>query len=172
MKKSYYLLSAALFLTFAIAAAGCAHYRPGTGNTPEFHSIAFAPVINESYAPQAQTIVSDALFQAFARGGNVAVESNQATADVVLHVVIKDFQKMIGATKADDTGRARSLVMMLKSQVTLTEGATGKAIYTGEFTVQQEVYADSGAIRAENEAMPQLATLLADKVYRAVTSKW
>jgi hypothetical protein len=171
MRHTPSALSFTLILALALTFAGCAHYRLGPGNTPAYHTIYFAPVVNHSFAPQINTYVSDALFRAFAQGGGMAVAGQNDGAEVVLHVTVTDFKKMIGATQSTDTGEARSLVMALKATATLSDPA-GKQIYTGNFEVQQEYYADSGLVRAEQEALPQLADLLGQKIYRAVVSKW
>lgn len=168
MKKLLPLL--ALVLTAAML-AGCAHYRVGDGNKPAFHTIAFAPVTNHSYAPQIQPLVSDALFQSFARGGGMAIESQEKGAEAVLHVDIIDFRKMIGATKTSDTGAARSLVLVLKANVALAD-AKGQVLYRQDFEVTQESYADTGMVRAEEQALPELAMALGQKIYRAVKSTW
>ena len=162
---SLLFVSALAFLT------GCAGYHLGTGNKPLYHTISFAPIVNHSFAPQMNTLVSDALFQAFAHGGGMAVESQGGDAEVVLHVTLTNFQKLIGATTISDTGEARSLVMILTAEAALSDPA-GKPIYKGNFEVRQEYYADSGLVRAEEEALPQLAQLMAEKIHRAVVSKW
>ena len=168
LRKLFPILALAILATMM---AGCFHYRLGDGNKPKYHTIAFAPVINNSFAPQMQALVSDALFRSFARGGGMAVESQGSNAEVMLHVTIGEFHKMMGATNTSDTGRARSLVMVIKANAVLTD-ASGQTVYNQDFTVTQEFYADSGMERAENEAMPQLADLLSQKIYRAVVSNW
>lgn len=166
------LLGSVLAIVLAFTFGGCAHYQLGDGNTPAFHTIAFAPVVNNSYAPQAQALVSDALFRAFSQGGKVTVESNEHGAEVVLNVTLTEFKKLIGATKTNDTGSARSIVMILRAHATLIDEETGKPLYAGDFEISQDALADSGAVRAESEAMPKLAAALGEKIYRAVISKW
>lgn len=169
MKLSrYWLLSLVCLSTLF---SGCAHYHWGTGNKSPYHTIAFAPVVNHCYAPQMQSLVSDALFQSFAHGGGMAVESQQGNAEVVLHVTLTDFKKLMGATSKLDTGTARSLVMVLCARAELVD-PSGKPVSAGDFEVRQEFYADSGMERAEAEALPQLAQLMAEKIHRAVVSNW
>ncbi len=163
------MLFGALFC--AVAFAGCAHYQLGTSEEkPLYHSISFAPVKNNSFAPQIDTLLSDALFRSFARGGGMAVEA-QGGGEVVLQVVINDFQKLIGAYSSEDTGRARSLVMIMNATVRLST-PEGVVIYSEEFEARHETYADSGLALAENQAMPQLAEDLAQKIYRTVVAVW
>ena len=171
MRHTPHALTLTLIFALALTFAGCAHYHFGTGNKPAYHTIYFAPVVNRSFAPQIHTYISVALFRAFAQGGGMAVAGQNDGAEVVLHVTINDFKKMIGATQTSDTGEARSLVMILKATATLAD-PEGKQIYTGDFEVRQEYYADSGMVRAETEALPQLADMLGQKIYRAVVSKW
>lgn len=159
-------------LSLVILMSGCAHYHLGTGNQPlPYHSISFAPVVNNSYAPQIHTLVSDALFRAFATGGGMVVEGQNDGADVTLRVTVDDFQKGIGATSSSDTGRARSLYMSLKATATLTD-ASGKVLNSQQFEVSQEIYADSGLARAEQAGLPEIAEKLASQIYSAVVSKW
>lgn len=160
-----------LFLIAALLLSGCAHYQLGTGNNPGYRTIALAPIDNRSFAPQIHAVLTDAVFQQFARGGGVKVEQESEKPEVILHITVTDFNKYIGATAATDTGRARSLAMTLKATARLTD-ASGKELYAQEFSVSQEFYADSGMSRAESQGLPQLADLLAQKIYRAVVSKW
>lgn len=168
MRKNLFIL----LIVTVLMLSGCAHYRLGTGNEKlPYHSIAFAPVINNSFVPQFHTLVSDALFRSFATGGGMAVESQASGADVVLQVTIDDFQKLIGATSSSDTGRARSLYMVIKATATLTD-KEGKILHSQQFEVNEEIYADSGMARAEQAGLPQVADKLGEKIYRAVISKW
>lgn len=170
MKKNIVLGVATFALLILLAMSGCAHYQKGTGNKPAFHSISFAPVVNNSFAPQVHTLVSDAIFRSFARGGGIAIE-NEEGADVTLHVTIDEFRKMIGATSSTDTGRARSLVISMQATVTLVD-ESGKVLYSQPIQVTQDFYADSGLARAESEAIPQLCDMLGEKIYRTVVSAW
>lgn len=167
MKKS-------LTLVFSLAMlllTGCAHYQLGSGNNPGYRTIAFAPIDNRSFAPQIHAVLTDALFRQFAQGGGMVVEEQKDNPEVILQVIVTDFQKYIGATKSTDTGSARSLAMTLKATATLSD-ASGKQLYSQEFSASQEFYADTGMSRAESEGLPQLADALAQKIYRAVVSKW
>ncbi len=169
MKKQHTLVLSLLSLSLIFT--GCAHYQAGTGNKTPYSSIAFAPIQNKSFAPQMHTLLTDSLFRNFAQGGGMAVEKESDQPDVVLHVTITDFNKYMGATSATDSGRARSLGMTLKANATLTDTA-GKVLYSQDFDVYKEFYADSGMSRAESQGLPQLADDMAQKIYRAVVSKW
>lgn len=169
MKKNLTLIIAAVGLAFAFT--GCAHYRLGMGNQTSYRSIAFAPIQNKSFAPQIHTLLSDSLYRNFAQGGGMAVEKESDQPDVILHVTVIDFQKYIGATVSTDTGRARSLGMSLKALATLSD-TSGKTLYSQEFSVYNEFYADGGLSRAESEGLPHLADAMGEKIYRAVVSKW
>ena len=158
-----------LLALFALTLSGC--YHLGNGNKTSFSSISLAPIENRSFAPQVHALLSDALFRAFARSGGVAVEPQDSKADVVLKVTVNDFQKFIGATSSVDTGRARSLVMTLRATAVLTD-TEGNILHSQDFEVTKEFYADSGAARAEQQGMPQLANDLAVKIQRAVMSSF
>lgn len=160
-----------LFFVAALLLSGCAHYQLGTGNNPGYRTIALAPIDNRSFAPQIHAVLTDAVFQQFARGGGVKVEKESDQPEVVLHITVTDFNKYMGASSSTDSGRARSLAMTLKATARLTD-TTGKELYVQEFSASQEFYADSGLSRAESQGLPQLADLLAQKIYRAVVSKW
>ena len=167
------LNSLKIFFVLALAAllsSGCAHYQKGDGNVVAFHSIAIAPVVNKSFAPQARTYVSESLVSTFALGGKLAVLPEDQ-AETVLHVTLVSYDKNIGAKQSDDTGTARSLELVLGANIVLTD-ATGNTLMAKSFEIHNEVYADSGATRAENQAIPAMAHALAQQIYLAVIGKW
>jgi outer membrane lipopolysaccharide assembly protein LptE/RlpB len=154
----------------ALLLTGCAHYQLGDASKLPYTSLSIAPIVNQSYAPQVQTYLSEALFTELVNHGRVALLPN-GKAETSLKVVLTDYRKRIGATSREDTGRARSLDLTLEAYATLVD-KEGNVLYAQTFSATDSYYADNGSVAAESQAMPLLAHRLAEKIAKAVLGVW
>ncbi len=163
------------FLTLAILAtffvSGCASYKLGsnTENAP-FSSISIAPVLNDSLAPQAAPIVTNALQQSLQTSGLSVV--GEGSAEAVLEVRLVHYRRVATASRPEDTGRPGGFRVILEAQATLT-GSNGTVYFKNRsFTGEVQVYALDDLASQEYAAMPQLSRSLADRIRDAVTGAW
>lgn len=166
--KSLNLITALLLTT--LATVGCAHYQAGDGNKLTFSTVAIAPVVNESFAPQARTYLNESLMSEFGLGGELTILPEDQ-AETILHVRLKNYSKNIAARSSTDSGVARSLELVLSAEVVLND-SLGNVIFARTFEIHNEVYADSGASRAESTAIPAMTKRLAEEIHIALTSNW
>lgn len=160
-----------LFLS-VLFATGCAHYRLGTGSTPNFRTLHVAPVVNKTMLPQAQAIVSTRLRETFARDGRVALAGSENGAEAVLTVTIVDYHRDVAAVREGDTGLARKFNLTLAVLCTLTD-KTGKVIFENRpISAVREAFTDGGQLQSEYQALPLLAEALAAKVAHATLDVW
>ena len=77
------MLAVLVFFTIAFI-SGCNSYQLGNPVELPFESIYIKPVSNDSFAPQAQTLLSTQIRDAFIRDGRTKLVINREAADAVL----------------------------------------------------------------------------------------
>lgn len=158
-------------LLASFVTAGCASYSLGpSSESVELKSISIAPVLNDSLAPQAAPMVTNALHQSL-QTSSLSV-AGEGSADAVLEVRLVHYRRLTTATRPEDTGRAGGFRVILEARATLT-GSNGTVYFKNRpFTGEVQVYALDDLANQEYAAMPQLARNLADRIRDAVTGAW
>jgi hypothetical protein len=159
---------------FAVAGvlAGCAGYQLGDGAKLPFRTVAVAPPLNASLAPQVAVLVGAGVTREIDRSGQASI-APAASADVVLSVVVTGLQREISADRADDTGLARKWRVVLSAECTLLDRRSNRPLFEKRVVrAFDEVYADSGLPAAEYQNMPVLAGRLAEAIAREVLAVW
>lgn len=168
-------LGVGLLLTLAgLSLTGCAHYQLGTGSpTLGFRTIYVGPVENQSTLPQAVAPLSRELRAAFVRDGRVALATSAETADVVLHLSLREYSRSFTAVLPADTALARKFDLHLNATCSLTDQRTGTVLFADRpIAVTRQIFVDGGQNAAEGQAVPHLASELADRVLHAVLDVW
>ncbi len=156
-----------------LLAAGCSHYRLGTGTAVSFRTLHLEPVANRTLVPQAQAIVSTRLREAFARDGRTTLANSVGDAEATLTVTITDYRREIAAGREGDTGLARKFNVTLGVVCTLRDHRSGKLIFENRpISAVREVFTDSGQLQSEYQTIPLLAEALAAKVLHAALDVW
>jgi len=170
----------ALFVTLGMLSA-CKHYRLGSPATIPFKSIYIAPVSNQSYAPQAQTIVSAMLRENFIRDARVKVVANKENADAILFVDLTDYERDSTARSQQDTAVADSFDLRLKANFSLLNQQTDTYFFTNHSAqattnaYTSNPYDNNPTIEfqlSERQAMEQLARDLARKISNEILNPW
>jgi hypothetical protein len=172
----YFLPLAVFFSLFA----GCAHYQLGTEGKLSFHSLYLAPVENKSKLPQAVAIVSTQLREAFIHDGRVTLVDSAAEADATLEVSISNYGREATTARPDDTGLARKFNLSLSAVCTLRDNRSSTPLFDKRpIAVEQQIFAtatpqqaDSNQLQAEYQALPLLASSLAQKVAHTALDVW
>lgn len=160
-------------LAATIVAAGCSHYRLGTGSEPAFRSLHVEAVGNRTLLPQAQPLVSTRLRTAFARDGRVTLANAPEGADATLTIVLTEYRRDIAAVREGDTGLARKFNVTLGATCTLRDNRTGRPIFEQRVvSAVREVFTDSGQLQSEYQTLPLLADALAARVVHAALDTW
>lgn len=159
-------------LAAAFLVAGCGHYQLGRHADPPFSSLYIKPVANDSFAPQAQALLTTQIREAILRDGLLELRDAD-NADATLEVVLKDFDKNIAATSTDDTGIADKLRLGLSASCTLIDNRDGTVFMKGR-TVRAtaDSFPEESSARAEYQAMPVLTERLARRVANEVLQVW
>jgi len=183
--KTMPLTLKALVTLFALCLfGGCSAYKLGSPAEPPFRALYIRPADNDSFAPQAQAIVSAQLREAFIRDGRIKLAASEAAADAVLTVNLTVYNKQIGARNSDDTLLASSFDLSLGSTISLYDQNKGEYLFKNRMiqdnttTYVENPYADPGAlntqthIQSEYQATALLARGLARKIADEVLSPW
>jgi hypothetical protein len=163
--------------------SGCASYKLGSHAELPFKSIYVRPATNESFAPQAQALVSAQIRQAFIRDGRVKIVSDESTADAILEVAITDYETRSRARQRNDTVTASTYRLELTAKISLFNANAGDFYFQDREIVENSgIYADNpyatttretqSYIRAEYNAMTRLARGVARQVADEVLSPW
>ena len=164
--------------------SGCASYHLGAPAELPFEAIYIRPASNDSFAPQAQAIVSSQLRQQFIRDGRVHLVDNETAADAVLDVNLAEYDRRGGARRSSDTVVASDFDISLSADVSLYISGTGDYLFESRKiagrtkTYIENPYAADSALRtqayqqSEYQAMPVLARDLARNIADEVLSVW
>lgn len=160
--------------------SGCAHYQLGTEGKLAFHTLYIAPVENRAKLPQAVAIVSTQLREAFLKDGRVTLVNSPADADATLTVSLSHYGRDVTTSRPDDTGLARKFNLNLNAVCTLRDNRGGTLLFDKRpINAEQQIFAtatpqqaDSEQLQAEYQALPQLASTLAQKVAHTTLDVW
>ena len=176
------LVTAALTLL-----SGCASYKLGSSGEIPFETLYIQPATNDSFAPQAQPIVSSQLRSAFIRDGRVKLVTKAEDADAVLSVNLTDYDRRSASRSTRDSERAQDFDIRLESEVALFNQRSGDYYYKGrKFSERTNSYVRNPYVeegsesiqnldayhQGEREAMPRLARGLARQIADDVLSTW
>jgi len=170
LRKSFPAL-AAIFLT-AILFSGCSHYQLGRDAKPPFRSIYIKPAVNESFAPQAQALLTMQIRDALIRDGLLQIH-DESEADAILEVTLKTFDRRVAATRTDDTGLAEKLRLELAAHCTLADNRTGKIYFKNRpVSATSDAFPQDSSAGAEFQSMPVLTDRLARRIAYEVLQVW
>ncbi|MGJ8639941.1 MAG: LPS assembly lipoprotein LptE [Opitutaceae bacterium] len=182
MKARCTLLAILGFIAITLL-SGCASYKLGSQGTLPFKSIYISPAVNESFAPQAQTIISAQIRETFIRDGRVKVLSNENDADTVLTVTLTDYDRKSNARFRSDTEFARTFLLTLNARVSLYNAQEGNFLFQDRELVEStNVYSDNpyatstteqqSYTQAEYNAMSRIARDISRQIADEVLSPW
>jgi len=173
---------ALLFFVVLGLFSGCASYQLGAPAELPFKTIYIRPTSNDSFAPQAQAIVSSQLRKQLIRDGRVQLVSNEAEADTVLAVNLAEYRRSSGARRSTDTVVASDFIISLTADISLYNPSKGDYFFedrrlTGSTKTYTENPYETGLRtqayqQSEYQAMPLLARDLARIIADEVLSVW
>lgn len=181
MLKPAFTLLALIFLTIF---SGCRSYELGHPAKLPFETIYIEPARNDSFAPQAQALLSAQIREAVIRDGRVRLTSDRSEADALLLVTLTDYTRNAGARRQDDTELAQDFDLTLRLQLDLYDQKTGSYHFKDRQLEAQtrgytnDPYAGNGEpdtqslIQSEFNAMPRLARELGRRAADELLGVW
>ncbi|MEM8867141.1 MAG: LPS assembly lipoprotein LptE [Verrucomicrobiota bacterium] len=172
------LSALALLLT-----SGCRSYQLGHAGELPYDSIFVKPAQNNSYAPQAQALLSSDLRQKILRDTRVKLVATEANADVILYIDIVDYDRRPTARSEADTVVARDFDLTLTARCSLYDQENGRYLFQNrEVSQRTNAYTENpyaqtlaeqqGFLQSEYNAMPLLTRDLAQKIADEVLRTW
>ena len=183
-KKLFQGIFALLLISILGVGTGCKSYQLGHSAELPFQSIYIEPVKNDSFAPQAQTLLSSEVREAVIRDGRVKLVAAPEQADAVLMTTLTDYRRQGGARRQNDTQIARDFDITLGAELDLYDQKAGKFIFKERrIEARTNVYLDNpyspagspdtqGYIQSEYNAMPRLARELGRKAADELLGAW
>lgn len=175
----------ALLAAFALSfLAACQSYQLGHPAELPFETLFIQPVKNDSFAPQAQALLSAQVREAVIRDGRVRLVANPDKADAVLLMTLSDYTRRAGARRQDDTELAQNFDLTLRLQLDLYDQREEAYLFEGRQLEAQSIgYLNNpyntagspdtqGLIQSEFNAMPRLTRELARKAADELLSVW
>lgn len=176
-----FALLAALSLSFF---AACQSYQPGHPAELPFETIYIQPAKNDSFAPQAQALLSAQVREAVIGDGRVRLIADRSEADTVLLMTLSDYTRRAGARRQDDTELAQDFDLTLRVQLDLYDQRNGSYLFEDrQLEAQTRGYINDpyaatgepdtqGLIQSEFNAMPRLARELGRKAADELLGVW
>ena len=162
--------------------AGCKSYQLGHPAKLPFKTVYIQPAKNNSFAPQAQSLLSSEVREAVIRDGRVKLVADPAAADAVLTMTITDYSRKGGTRSQSDTERAQDFDLRLRVELDLYDQANDDFLFEGRrieahtISYVSDPYAGAantqGLIRAEYNAMPRLTRELGRKAADELLGAW
>jgi hypothetical protein len=172
-------------LTFTVASnSGCNSYQLGNPVELPFKSIYIKPVTNDSFAPQAQALLSTQIRDAFIRDGRTKLVTSRDAADAVLIVNLTEYNRYAAARQSFDTTLASSFLLTLAAEVSLFNQNKGsyyfqkRMIQKSSSAYVEDPYATTAAsqtqdfLQSEYQAMPRLTEDIAHRIADEVLNPW
>jgi hypothetical protein len=151
---------------------GCAHYSKGSGSDLPFDRIYVAPVKNDSFAPQAQALLTKQIRSKLVNQTNLEIAPSPSNA-AILEITITKFGQSIATTSRNDTVQAHSFDVKMTVVCTLRDSETEK-VYFSDYSVSDSVecHGEGDYQGAKHQIMPQLTEKLAEKICEIVCNPW
>lgn len=163
---------------------GCRSYQLGHPAVLSFESVFIEPASNESYAPQAQAIVSANVREAIIRDSRVKLVADRKKADVIVEIILTEYERRSATRDPNDTAVALDYDLTLVSEVSLYDQRSKNYLFKKRQVEERStgfvnnIYAPAAApdtqsfIQSEYQAMPRIARDLAAKIADEILSNW
>lgn len=170
--------------TAVLFLSGCQSYRLGHPAELPYETMFVEAVANESYAPQAQAVLSAHLREQIIRDGRVRLVAKRANADVILAVTLVSYERNVATRNSQDTEIAQDFDLMLTAGVSIYDQRENKHLLQGRLVEQtanaflnnifaaQNTLDTQSLVQAEHQAIPQLSRDLAVKIANEVLGTW
>ena len=175
----------ALLAAFTLSCLiGCQSYQLGHPAELPFETVYIQPAKNDSFAPQAQALVSAQVREAVIRDGRVRLIADPAEADAILGMTLTDYTRRAGTRRQDDTELAQDFDLTLSVQLDLYDQRNGNYFFEGrQIKARTTAYLNDpfaaagtpdtqGLIQSEFNAMPRLARELGRNAADELLSAW
>lgn len=166
-----------LALAIGFAAAGCGYKVAGHNNAlpKSIHTIAVVTLENKTTSYRIEQKLTAATIHEFLARTQFRVVSNAADGDAVLRGKVLSLEA-VPLLFDTTTGRATTMLVTVKCEVSLTETATGKVLYHSDNFLFRNEYEISTDVRSffeeQDPALDRLAQDFASRLVAAVIENY
>jgi hypothetical protein len=148
----------------SVLGAGCMFYSLKPYTPLEFDKIYVAPIKNDSFAPQTCVTLTKQVRTKLANISGLELASSPENA-ATLKITIIEFGRLMATTQEDDTSQTKSFNIRMAILCTLSNNVTGR-VYFEDYRISDfiECHSNDNFQALQSQAMPKLASRLADKV--------
>ena len=177
------MIAVLAFFTLALV-SGCNSYQLGNPVELPFEPLYIKPVSNDSFAPQAQALLSTQIRDAFIRDGRTKLVTSREAADAVLLINLTEYNRRTAARQSVDTTAAASFSLVLSAEVSLFNQNKGDYYFQERIINESSsAYADNpyatpaiaqtqDFLQMEYQAMPRLTHDLSRRIADEVLNTW
>lgn len=173
MRQFYQRTFLIFVVVLSILFQSCAHYQLGQPQkSVSFQSLYVAPIVNETYIPQAQALLSAQVIQ-LVNTSNIATTACPENADVTLSIILCEYTRSIAASSRSDSFLGSAFTINLKAKIYLTDNRTGR-VYVNDYLVCASIYevANPTLQAIEYQDMPILTRELAQNICNIILNLW
>ncbi len=170
-------ISSSLFVLLALALSGCGYHVAGRSDSlpPTIHVIAVPALENKTTNYRIEQKLTAATVREFLAKTPYKVVSNPEAGDAVLRGKVLSVEA-VPLLFDTGSGRATTMLVTVKCEVTLTDSTTQKALYHNEnflFRNEYEISTDVNSFFGEQDpALDRLAQDFAARLVAAVTENY
>lgn len=167
-----------------LALSGCQSYRLGHPAELPFETIFVEAAKNQSFAPQAQALVSAKVRQAILRDSRVTLVNEREKADAILSLTLSNYQRVVASRDPNDTESALDYDLILSCDLSLFDQNNNQYIFesrrvesrrqafVNDVFVPAAAPDTQGFVQAGDQAMAGLAEDLATTIANEVLGAW
>lgn len=154
--------------------AGCSCYHLGNPSLAAlpFKTLYVKPIINRSFVPQAQALLSEQLIRYLQQSG-IEITQCEENADATLIVILEKYNYIVFSTQSTDTTLASSFIVSLNASCTLINNDACQPIFeNAKVAATFNVEANDSVQRVLYQDMPILTQKLANQIRDLVIGTW
>lgn len=163
-----------LILPLLLILPACSCYQwgsPGLDSLP-FQTLYVKPIMNKTYIPEAQALVSQQLIRYLQQSG-IWITQCEEDADAVLTVVLRNYNQTTLTTQRHDTTLASSFSVSVDAECTLINNRDCSAYFANRRVCASiNAEADDSVLQVLYQDMPILTEKLADQIRNLVIGTW
>ena len=157
------LLLTALFL--CTLSSGCGRYQLGQPGGTRQVTIYVDHFVNETSVPGLEVALNREIRKQIADLPQFRLTTRVAESDYVLSGQVTHYERSLGARRADDTARARSLIVEVDANFNLVDSKTGIEVVQGRSIRESgAIYDTFNFMEAERQKIPLLGRDLATAI--------
>ena len=151
-----------LAVLMAVLIAGCAGYKlgPTNGQAAGEQSVQINPFQNQTIEPRLAEYTTSSLRRKIQQDGTYRLDTKD-DGDIVVTGVITRFHRSELSLQPSDVRTVRDYYLQMTAQVTATDRATGKVLFTKNVSGRTSIRVGADLASAERQAIPLLADDLA-----------